>query len=508
MSAVIAMANPAALALFNELKSFFGAENFNDVDILRQCLGIEKAKLQPSEGFHVTAAYNISQELAKHTLLVTIDCEHYTLNSDEMTEIGIGFIKTEEAARVSQEEAYGDHGENLMKLAQFHLLRLVEKSHLPTTNVKSKGPEGNRFGGSRFVTFNEAREILHDIMVQPIIGINELEGFNRPVIMLGHSLKNDRRHFKGKDLAFDVDTLGTVIREIDTQQITVDCKYWHNNTDPIGLPALVNKLEFQHTDAHTAANDAARTLMCAILMAVPKKARQNCRHSVQEVARAVEKYSQDNFKPLGGTPEYCCRCGSANHLAKACTAKGLRCDECVSRGLSELSQTHITLHCPVVRDEVALERNTWYKEQTLWTPKYPFSSRDRLQTFAPNAPKVQPATDEEVAQRRQWYDQRRTSEDNKLKPFVWSGRSFKNSPQSAAGPPPGSRPVFKSKSQHSRNASRSQGGSSGSILVATSRKPASRGFATTNDRGSHVRGRDGWHENTGDWNPETNHDAE
>lgn len=435
----------ANVAPYDELRGCFSDRNFNDLAIFQHCMGLRDVCSETGNFPQVSA---IAQQLAKHTLLVTIDCEHYTSNSDEMTEIGVCITKTEEAAPISRNEIFGDHGENLMKVNQFHLLRLIEKSHLLTTDANSRGPEGNRFGGARFVTFSEARQILHDIMVQPIVGVKGLEGANRPVILLGHSLKNDRHHLSAKDLAFDVDTLSTIIRELDTQQITVDRKYWFNPSDPVGLPPLVSKLGFEHTDAHTAANDAARTLMCAILMAIPMSARQGRSRSVQDIARAVELDSQRTFVPLGGTAMYCSKCGSTTHLRKNCTEKDrIRCDECASRGLSTLSTTHIALHCPIVRDEIAAERLKWYKDQSGYTPKYPFSSEDRLQTFAPNAPAVQPATAGEIAERQYFYSKRKPDPNNngKLLPFVWSGRSFKNSPQAKAGPPPGSRPTEKSK---------------------------------------------------------------
>ncbi|KAH7381182.1 hypothetical protein DE146DRAFT_760629 [Phaeosphaeria sp. MPI-PUGE-AT-0046c] len=492
---VAAMADLGSPTPFGELKSHFAKRNFNDLEILHHCLGLKAVEMKPSMSPNVANTRTIAQDLAKHSLLVCIDVEHYTLNSDEMTEIGVGVIDTEESAMVSHARQFGDHGQNLMQLAHYHHFRLIEKSHLLTTNVKSRGAEGNRFGKSRFVTFSEARDILQKILVQPITTVKALKGFNRPVVIMGHAIKNDCAHLNGKDLGFDIDGLGTIIRVIDTQQIAVDCKFWHHPTDPIGLRALVNKLEFDHTDAHTAANDAARTMICAILMAVPKQARKGCGRSVNEVARLVETYSQGASKALGGTAEYCSKCGSTTHVSKACNEKGLlHCDECVSRGLDELSMNHIPLHCPIVRDEVVAERHKWYDDQ-LWTPKYPFTSRNRLQTFAPNAPKVQPATPEEIAARRQHYDKQRNSR-GAWEAFTWAGRSFDKSPQHEAGMPQGSHPISPKGPHKSAARSGPSDGISGLGRGGSSNASNSRGTSATRARGGIGRGRSRFLENT------------
>lgn len=66
-------------------------------------------------------------------------------------------------------------------------------------------------------------------------------------------------------------------------------------------------------------------------------------------------------------------------------------------------------------------------------PKHPFSSRNRLQTFSPNAPRISATTQEEATARRQWYDSQRGF-NVQIKPFVWFRRSFQESPQRHAGP--------------------------------------------------------------------------
>jgi hypothetical protein len=436
---------PVQLTLLRELKALLDAENYNDLEVLRHCIGLETIHTEPSDDRDVANVRSIADQLAEHMLVVCIDTEHYTLNSDEMTEIGVAIMPVHEVRELSQAKQFGDHGLNLMEQAKFHFWRLREKAHLHTTNVNSRGPAGNRFGEVRFISFEQAREYLRKIMKQPIENVKGLEGYNHPVVILGHSIAHDREHLNGKDLDLSVTRLDTIIRYIDTQTMTTEAGYWWGSRDPIGLRTLVEKFEFTHSDSHTAANDVGRTLICAFLLALSPnhEARTGCTRTINQAAVSLEVHSRITFEPMGGTPDYCCNCGSTKHMGDACPRVGkLRCDGCVSRGLMALSTTHIKRHCPIVRDEVAAERLAWYAGQPKeWAPKYPFTSKSRLKTYEefPVPGVLKPATQEEITERRTWYDQGRRGSDGKLLPFVWKGRSFERSHLRNAPAPPGQR---------------------------------------------------------------------
>jgi hypothetical protein len=425
---------------FTQLKGRFS--NATDVDVMRHALGVQRITFDTSNDQGISRVRDIADRLATHTVVICIDIEHYTLNSDEMTEIGVTILHTQDVLSYAQAGNFGDHGDNLMRKLKFHFLRLREKAHLPTTDANSRGPAGNRFGYERFVTFDQARTLLRQLLVQPIAGVNGLQGFNRPIVILGHSIAHDREHLNTKDLGLDIDGFGTIIKYIDTQEIARDTGNWWNDVDNIGLNSLVSKLGFTHSDAHTACNDATRTMMCAIIMALPQTASKNCARPVQQVASELEVYSRTHFVPLGGTARYCSRCSSTGHNTKICDATGLQCGECLSRGLNQEATTHVELHCPIVRDEVAAERLAWYAGQPKdWNPKHQFSSRDRLQTFGPNASRVVGPTQQEMTARRQFYDKQRDSGQH-LEPFVWYRRSFANSPLRHAAPVRPRRPAL------------------------------------------------------------------
>jgi hypothetical protein len=411
---------------FTQLKGRFA--NATDVDVMRHALGLQRITFGQSTNSATMQARDIADCLAAQVVLVCVDIEHYTLNSDEMTEIGVTILRAQNVISYAQAGNFGDHGDNFMKKLKFHFLRLREKAHLPTTNAHSRGPAGNRFGYERFVTFEQARAMLRQLLVQPITGVNGLQGYNHPIVILGHAIAHDRDHLNTKDLGLDIDSLGTIIRYVDTQEMVRDIGSWWNDVDDVGLRSLVPKLGFAHSDAHTACNDAARTMMCAILMALPRIARKNCARPMQQVAFELEAFSRAHFVPLGGSARYCTRCSSTGHNTEFCNATGLQCAQCLSRSLYQEATTHVELHCPIVRDEVAAERLKWYAGQPKeWNPKHPFSSRDRLQTFGPNAPRVTTATQQEVTARRQHYN-RQQGTDEPREPFVWYRRLFDHSP--------------------------------------------------------------------------------
>ncbi|KAH8722942.1 hypothetical protein GQ44DRAFT_342046 [Phaeosphaeriaceae sp. PMI808] len=422
----------ATLAL-KMLKDRF--DGCNDLNVFRHCAGMIRINFEHHGDKEIDRVSGIAEQLAAHTILVCIDTEHYTLNSDEMTEVGIATFARQNVAQISD---YGDHGDNLMRQSKFHFFRLREKAHLPTTNVASRGPEGNRFGEARFVTFKEMRTILHQLFVQPIIGAPDLEGFYHPVVILGHSVGHDCNHLNGKDLKFDVGLLNTIVKHIDTQQMALQSQYWTNRVDDIGLNAFCLKLGFEHRDAHTASNDAARTLMCAMYLVTPKEFKKGRSQSLQQVADSLEPFTRNSFIGLGGSPKYCIRCGSTQHLKADCTATDLNCAECATRGLLRRATTHIIQHCLTVADEVKDERLAWYEGQKgtdvtgRKTPKIPFKSR--LQTFAENAPIVPRASTEEVSMRLQWYNEQQ--DHDKPKPFTSWRRSFQASHFVTSSPDP------------------------------------------------------------------------
>ncbi|KAI8931703.1 hypothetical protein NX059_011348 [Plenodomus lindquistii] len=309
-----------------------------DIDVLKHALGLQSLANIPV----------ISEAIVDDMVVVCLDCEHWSDNTDEMTEIGVVHFTMGEMAKITKPEGrvadLGNHGEYMLRAMKVNPLRIKENSHLVSGYAKTRGAAGNRFGEWRFTSFGEAREILRQVFEQ----LSEYGNCKRPVVLLGHDVVHDRNNLKGKQINFDLEALGTVVRVIDTQVMAREGKYWHHRTNQIGLARLARNLRVQHKgrDPHTAANDAARTLICAIQLALghhPCKGSSSM--TMQQVAKATELYSRITFESLGGDSVYCCKCGSCSHLASCCTGTIKPCDPCITAGRTETAGIHISTHC-------------------------------------------------------------------------------------------------------------------------------------------------------------------
>lgn len=125
------------------------------------------------------------------------------------------------------------------------------------------------------------------------------------------------------------------------------------------------------------------------------------------------------------------------------TKRDLTCNECASRGLTGDTSIdpHITLHCPIKRDEIVAERLEWYKPQGGdWKPKWAYNSVHVLQTYAPNAPIVGLPSDAEVSARLEHYSNgegpwKVGTKNAQGNMFIFDGRRFGNSPLQRIGAP-------------------------------------------------------------------------
>jgi hypothetical protein len=107
-----------------------------------------------------------------------------------MTKIGI--VVAEYKGGKELDGNFGDYAEHVLKKVKYHHLRIWENARIRSASQWTRGPEGNRFGWSRFVTFAEARKILDVIFNQSIMSDNpDLAGMKRLVIFIGHASEHD-----------------------------------------------------------------------------------------------------------------------------------------------------------------------------------------------------------------------------------------------------------------------------------------------------------------------------
>jgi hypothetical protein len=293
--------------------------------------------------------------LVEHILVICVDTESYTMNTDQMTELGLVYISRKTAKGALPP---GPHGWKLQEALKFLHFRVVERAHLKSNQVDSKGPLGNRFGNTTFTSFAELRLILDDLMNQEIETIDpDLMGCKRPVIIVGHALRHDTENTNKEGLEYNLDDNVTLVAKVDTQALARETSVWvppvGMETNEIGLRVMIENLGFKHLDDHTACNDAARTMMCAVHMVLPDALQQSDKPTMQAVADRVEARSKATSGSPYGT-EYCCiRCAGRDHSVEACQAVGVRCAACDRFDVSEDREANITSHIETFCQHVA-----------------------------------------------------------------------------------------------------------------------------------------------------------
>jgi hypothetical protein len=184
-------------------------------------------------------------------------------------------------------------------------------------------PNTNRFGIQRFLNDQEVKACLADSFEWPM-DPNIPDGCVRPVVLLGHALGNDVDKVT-KLLQWSPRAKGNLVKEIDTQVIARDVGHWSHKVNEIGLQRLVGNMGFQHRDGHTASNDAAMTIICAVQLILDGAYKGNTQpYSLQDVVDNTELRSQkDDW--YYGVAEYCFRCGGRDHMEETGGDDGGRC---------------------------------------------------------------------------------------------------------------------------------------------------------------------------------------
>jgi hypothetical protein len=315
--------------------------------------------------------------LVEHMIIICIDTESDTNNTDRLTEVGINTFKRTDGQVVRSNP--GPHGVKTMEQIQFLHFRIVEHAHLISNREGALGALGNRFGHTKFATFEETRTILHHLFNQPIQSDQpELKGCMRPVVLVGHALRHDIENGTKEGLDYDFAANSTIVARIDTQPLARDLKVWvppaEFRTNDIGLRVLIHeKAGFLHLDDHTASNDAARTMLCAIWMVVPESFKgPNQPRTMQEVANRIEMLSQRDEarspNPYGSV--FCCvKCGGRGHPVEACCAT-VWCGACsrfdTGPNRDQDVASHIETYCPHVAKFKAWARrykDAWMKNR-------------------------------------------------------------------------------------------------------------------------------------------------
>jgi hypothetical protein len=173
-----------------------------------------------------------------------------------------------------------------------------------------------------------------------------------PVVVLGHSLKNDFLMLS-RTLGVNPALFDTVVKTIDTQHLCRETGLV-SSRNPSSLSTLVSQSGFAYRDAHTACNDAAMTLICAVQMVLPTTLKDSVaspERSLQDIVDDIEVASRTQ-EWYWGSPNYCIRCSSRNHTHSKSTGHRCRvkvkCEHCAASSKESrmrAARCHVTKHC-------------------------------------------------------------------------------------------------------------------------------------------------------------------
>ncbi|ORY10103.1 hypothetical protein BCR34DRAFT_486213 [Clohesyomyces aquaticus] len=310
-----------------ELRSFLSGQS--QTAVLRHILGVQKIPNAPA--------------LADHMIVNAIDCESYEHDHSMLTEIGLASLHSRDLLALAG--SIGCHAENILKNIYFYHFRLKENAHAVNRKFCPGDPESNRFGTTRFVTAQEAKQMLTESFQWAIDPADPGRG-PCPVVFLGHAIGNDL-DMLWNSIGFSAHQLGTIVKTIDTQDLAKEAGIWSGRPgNQIGLRNLCGSLGFSARDQHTAGNDTAYTIIAAILVVLRPEFQyqEDPRQSVSEVVEAVELHSQTSSVCEFGIAIYCTRCGDERHVREKCRER-VQCSNCLSKGYDKASRSHATQFC-------------------------------------------------------------------------------------------------------------------------------------------------------------------
>jgi hypothetical protein len=281
--------------------------------------------------------------------IVSLNLEWWEKEPHPTTEIGIAELHPVEQLPTT-------HAENILTEITVAHARIAENSHLLNRFHGAGKPDEFHFGTTKYVTMQEARQILVDTFCRLPA---DRKGKMQPMILLAHGADGKFNHIKEK-MGFDVLGLSTVVKVLDTQRLAQQAGISGPKGPTISLEHLVDHFNINNHNLHTAGNDAAYTMITAVLASLknhiygqhlakafdPPPEIANGLH-IAEVINKVMWVNRKNPPPSWGQLEYCSRCSGSDHLRNNCYAK-VACEICKNSENPKVARafkTHMTEKC-------------------------------------------------------------------------------------------------------------------------------------------------------------------
>ncbi|KAF2825438.1 hypothetical protein CC86DRAFT_407651 [Ophiobolus disseminans] len=276
--------------------------------------------------------------------IVCLDIEWWYKEPKPTTELGI-------AELLAKGQAPSVHAENILTGVQVAHARISSHAHLRNNFPGAGDPENFQFGVSKFVSEEEAKQVIINTFVRPSMS----DGTLQPIILIGHAVENEFEHIQ-RAFGVDLHSYGTVVKVVDTQLMAKEIGIRGPKGPNISLHDLLAYFNIRIDNLHTAGNDAAGTLIAAVLVALRNGLYPlTNRHlpatvqgrNMQDVIKRVMAIGKSLPPPTWGVERFCSRCDRDNHFRVKCFAP-VSCTICRDSGVIQLfknRKTHQTNKC-------------------------------------------------------------------------------------------------------------------------------------------------------------------
>jgi hypothetical protein len=333
--ATLSLTDPQSNECINNVARFF--QDMSQTDILEYCLGFDK----PS-----------APALAKHMVLIALECGKLNEEPHSLLDIGLHIVRRQ----MMQEQCpyYGPHSLNLIRNISYHHMCIQNNAHYVNRLGPALDSQRTRFGNTRFVKGEEAKEVLEEFFHQPVGSVPPQEQDCRipsdhpvsgpcPIIILNYGIR--QRHTLHNNLNLDQSIARNVVATISTQHIAYEKGFdWRPNA--LKLSQLAKDLKIDFPEHQSAADRAAYSLITAIQMVMRPKI-PLAKETIQSVVNVTMLHSQCNT-PVWGSEHYCSSCGQHDHSRKDCRIMHIVrvCPKCMKVGKYSAAWFHVQEMCP------------------------------------------------------------------------------------------------------------------------------------------------------------------
>ncbi|EFQ91991.1 hypothetical protein CFE70_009381 [Pyrenophora teres f. teres 0-1] len=328
-------AMPGMHSNLGSVSNFFST--LSQTEILEYCLGYDKPD---------------APKLAEHVILIALKCHSLDKPPYPLLEIGIHSISRHDTKKELSNP--GSHSLNILRRIAYHHMIIEDNARHANRLPNPRDAEINRFGATRFVNMDDAKDVLDHMFRTPTMIKSPADSKSCipclcPLVILNY----DVPQLPALQLAFkfDASIAQSLVATINTKRISCELGCPWRNAE-VTLSQMTQDLKIECPDKQSAADQAAYALINAIQLAMRPKIPLT-RESIRSVINTTMLYSQSDV-PWWGEKNLCTVCGEHGHKRQKCSwvqQQMVECWKCTSAGRICLMKTHTPKMCPYASGE-------------------------------------------------------------------------------------------------------------------------------------------------------------